>query len=71
MSNIFGIDEKMITDGSSIENIEKWDSLNQINLIVSIEEQFGISMTEEEMAEMTSFSNIKYILKKRGILEDG
>ena len=67
MSNIFEIPEEKITDETSIENVEKWDSLNHINLILSIEEQFGITISEEEMVEMPSFLKIKKILNIKGI----
>jgi acyl carrier protein len=67
MSNIFGIEEDEITDDSSIDNIEKWDSLKHINLIIAIEEQFGISIDEDEMVEMTSFTEIKRILRDNGV----
>ena len=67
ISNIFGISEDKITDDTSTENVEKWDSLNHINLILSIEEQFGITISEDEMIEMTSFVNIKKILSVKGI----
>ena len=67
MSNVFEIEEDEITDESSIESIENWDSLKHINLIVAIEERFGISISEDEMVEMTSFANIKHILGDKGV----
>ena len=70
MSNLFGIEEDEITDESSIHSIEKWDSLKHINLIIAIEEEFGISIDEEEMVEMTRFDKIKRILRERGLIND-
>ena len=67
MANIFETEEDEITDESSMDNIEKWDSLKHINLIIAIEEQFGISIDEEEMVEMTSFTEIKRILRDNGV----
>ena len=67
MSNIFETEEDEITDESSIDCIEKWDSLKHINLIIAIEEQFGISIDEDEMIEMTSFTEIKRILRDNGV----
>lgn len=71
MSNIFRIIEDEINEESSTENIENWDSLNHINLIISIEEQFAVSISEDEMVEMTIFNNIKRILKDKGVLKNG
>lgn len=67
MSNIFEIKEDEITDESSTDTIENWDSLNHLNLILAIEEQFGISITEDEMIEMASFAEIKRILRDKGL----
>lgn len=67
MSNIFEIQEDEINDDSSIDKIESWDSLKHINLIIALEEQFGITITEDEMLEMTSFPDIKRILKDKGV----
>lgn len=67
MANIFEVGEDEITDDSSIDNIENWDSLKHINLIIAIEEQFGISIDEDEMLEMTSFTEIKRILRDNGV----
>ena len=61
---------KEITEESSIHSIENWDSLKHINLIIAIEEEFEISIDEEEMVEMTSFVDIKRILSDRGVLKN-
>ena len=65
MSNMFEIEEAEITDKTSMSDIENWDSLKHITLIIAIEEHWGISITEDEMIEMTSFMKIKRILKEK------
>ena len=70
LSNLFELEEDEITDESSIHSIENWDSLKHINMIIAIEEEFGISIDEEEMVEMTSFVDIKRILRDRGVLKN-
>jgi len=67
MSNIFEINEDEVTDESSIDNVENWDSLRHLDLILSIEETFNVSVSEEEMVEMISFADIKHILRDKGI----
>lgn len=67
LSNVLGIGEEEIKDSSSVENITSWDSLNHINLIVALEENYGLSFSEEEMLEMTTFGRIKRILSGKGI----
>jgi len=67
MADLFDIKEDEITDGSSIHNIESWDSLSHLRLVGSIEEQFGVSLSVDEMVEVTSFANIKRILRGKGV----
>lgn len=54
MAQIFGINEESINDDSSMDNIEEWDSLRHINLIIALEQEFGISFPDEDVALLTS-----------------
>lgn len=47
------------------QNCEKWDSLNQLNLVAELEEEFNIEFEPEEIAEMKSFNKIKEIIEKK------
>ena len=43
----------------------KWDSLAQLNLVVELESEFGVTLEPEEIAEMTSFEKIIKVLKAK------
>ena len=58
--NVFQMQNKDITNNSSMKNIEKWDSLNHIGLISAIEEKFDLQFNDEEIVKMT---NYKLIIK--------
>ena len=64
MSNIFDLNEDDIVSDSSMENIEKWDSLGHLKLIMAVEENFGVSLQADDMIDLTSFSKIKVFLEK-------
>ncbi|MBQ1830873.1 MAG: acyl carrier protein [Bacteroidales bacterium] len=49
----------------SQETCENWDSLGQLNLVVELEDAFGISLEPEEIAAMQSFQDIIRILKAK------
>ena len=55
MSKVFKISLYSINEDSSPDNIESWDSLNHMDLIRSIEEEFNI---EFEFFEVMDFENI-------------
>ncbi len=62
MADILLIERSAIHDQSSMDMIERWDSLAQIDLITTLEEEFGVTFEVEEFQTMTSFSDIMNIL---------
>ena len=54
MVSVFEVVEGKINDESSMDNIEEWDSLRHIRLIIALEQEFGISFPDEEVALLTS-----------------
>ena len=45
-------------------DVKNWDSLSHMNLIVTIEEEFKIELSGDEIAEMTTFDQIREIVQK-------
>ena len=64
MADVFGIDATTINEDSSQDNIEQWDSIKTLDLIVSLEEEFGVSIPIEEVGNMTNFKYIELTLKE-------
>ena len=65
MAGIFELEPKSISQETNTKNIDNWDSLNQIKLIVALEDEFDIEFEPEEIAEMTSFLIIETIVKSK------
>lgn len=53
-----------VTIASVKSDYEKWDSLNQLNLIMEIEHQFNISLSIEEITKISSIQDIVNLLNK-------
>ena len=64
MSDILNIDVSSINDNTSPENVESWDSLKQMNIIVALEEEFDIEFSDEDIIEMLNFRLICSIVKQ-------
>ena len=63
----FDDDEICLTDETSAEDIEDWDSLEQINLVVAIQDAFGIKFNIEEVNAMKNVGEMAdAILAKTG-----
>jgi acyl carrier protein len=65
--NIFQIEISSINDLTSVDTVEKWDSLKHLNLVLALEEAFNITFTEEESVEIMSYPLIKAVLSDHGI----
>lgn len=63
LKNVFELDS--VDSSCSQENCEKWDSMGQLNLVVELESEFDVTLEPEEIAEMTSFSKIIEVLKRK------
>lgn len=62
MSIILGIPTSDITPEATQDNYSTWDSLKHLDLVVAIEEEFGISIPEEEIGNMLSLKLIAVIV---------
>jgi acyl carrier protein len=64
VATILGLDRSDINIDSSSESVDTWDSLNHMNLIMAIEEEFEVTFEEEEIIEMTSVKALVDFLEK-------
>jgi acyl carrier protein len=65
MSEVFETNLKEIDGDIKQENIENWDSLSHLTLVVELEEFFSVSFEPDEISEMNSIQKIQNILQKK------
>lgn len=65
MAAILEVDPASIADDASMDNIETWDSLRQMNLVLALEEAFGVSIPDEDAANATSFKLLVLVLQEQ------
>ncbi|MBD8840705.1 MULTISPECIES: acyl carrier protein [Paenibacillus] len=58
VSKILEVPISEINIDSKKEDFEKWDSLNQLNLIMELEAEFAVSIPMEEIANINSLKAI-------------
>ena len=58
-----------IGDETNMDTVASWDSIKHMNLVLAIEEEFGISIPDEDAANITSYPLIKLVLQD--LLKDG
>lgn len=52
--DLFSAAPGSLTLDSSPDTVEGWDSLQHLNLVLSLEQEFGISFKEEQIVELLS-----------------
>jgi acyl carrier protein len=67
LSNVLGIPESEITDETSPDNVETWDSFNGLMLVSELENEFNVKFTMDEVTSVKCVKDIKEALKKHGI----
>ena len=67
VGSILGVPADTISDDSSSENIQSWDSLRQLSILLAVESVYGISIGANEAMDMNSIAAIKAVLKRHGV----
>ena len=50
---------------TSMDNIESWDSLNHMNLILALEDAYKVSIPDDEATNITSYPLIKLVVSEQ------
>lgn len=66
LSDILQIPASQVTENLTMKEVDAWDSLKHMELIVSLEQSFGIELSFDEIVAMQSVSEIKRVLKEKG-----
>jgi acyl carrier protein len=64
MSAIFEIPVESISDDASSDNIENWDSLRHLNLILALEEEFAVSIPDDEVGNLVNYKLIQITINE-------
>jgi acyl carrier protein len=65
ISEILRVPRAEIRDDLDMEATSTWDSLSHMQLIATIEDEFRIELTADDIVEMRSVGQIKQILAAR------
>jgi acyl carrier protein len=67
LAAVFGGNPESVDRTWSMETVEKWDSLNHLKLVLALEEDFGVSFTEEQLTNLFSYESIESTLTECGV----
>ena len=64
MSLVFEVPLESIADDASSDNIENWDSLRHLNLILALEDEFGVSIPDDEVGNLVNYKLIEITINE-------
>jgi acyl carrier protein len=64
MATMLNVDASTIDAESSMDNVPNWDSLRHMNLVLALEEEFKVTIPDEEAGDITSYKLIKLVLEE-------
>jgi acyl carrier protein len=67
LARIFNVGISTIDEDASPDTIETWDSLRHMSLVLALEEEFGVELTDDQVVEVISYKLIKIVLREHGI----
>ena len=57
-----------VTDDLTMKHVATWDSLKHMEVVVALEQQFGLQFTFDEIVTFQTVGEIKRVLRARGVL---
>jgi acyl carrier protein len=64
-ADVLRIPASQITPQSSPESIEAWDSVQHLNLVLALEQEFGVQFEPEEIDQMSNIDRIRSVLETK------
>jgi len=58
VADILDVDVNAVSLASSPDTIESWDSMQHLNLVLALEQTFGVTFVPEEIETMTTVGRI-------------
>ncbi len=62
---LFKLDSTLLKNEMTMADIERWDSLCHMTLIVSIEKNFGIELSFDDISRMQNIGEIRKIVTEK------
>lgn len=70
-SDVLGTPIEQLDGASSPDTVESWDSLNHMNLVLALEEEFGVQFSDDQIVELLSIDAMVDALSAMSGASDG
>jgi acyl carrier protein len=67
IADVLNIAVDQVTPDRSPQNVEGWDSVQHLNLVLALEQSLGIQLAPEEIEQMQSVGGILNIVRQKSV----
>jgi len=68
LADVLQMPANKIVDDLTMQDVDAWDSLRHMELIVALEQAFSVELTFDEIVTMKGVREIKRVLAQRSIV---
>lgn len=65
ISAAFSTEAASLSDDDTPESVGGWDSITQLVLLTSLEDEFGIQFSDEEMTNVSSIGDVRRLVASK------
>jgi acyl carrier protein len=65
VAELFALQPAEINDDTSRDSVAAWDSVQQLNLVLALEQAFDVAFAPDEIEQMMSFPAICRVLRAK------
>jgi len=58
MVDVFDVDDLVVTEATSADDVEEWDSLSHIRFMITVERFFKIRFLNEEVSDLKNIGDL-------------
>jgi acyl carrier protein len=69
VAGVLNVPVERITDESDPDTITSWDSLSHLTLVLALESEFHVTLTDDDVTDMLSVGLICRIVTERGAVD--
>ena len=65
LANVIGVEISLINENTSSVNVKEWDSLKHMNLVIALEDELDIRLSNKEIVKIMNFKEIVSCVEKK------
>jgi acyl carrier protein len=63
--DVFDNDSLVVSEGMTAADVPTWDSLSNINMIISVEKSFGVKFSIKDVRSLKNVGELLELIKKK------